>query len=154
LAKCTFRDTYGDDYLLCLQVCLLGPLEYVRTPMIVFYQRIIGSVDNPNPMYSERPITLITLLIWGGPRKCWVVLILGCFYLLKIRGVSFFERVSGIAAHLFSFLPLYRSRLAKETVFQLFAPMAWVSRTCLRVANRSRSGFVLKRKIKNALSRV
>src|SRR5262245_26772350 len=58
LAKCTFRDTLGDDYLLCLQMCLLGRMEYVRTPMIIVYQRQLGSVDNPNPMYHTEPITL------------------------------------------------------------------------------------------------
>jgi hypothetical protein len=121
--------------------------------MIVFYERAISSVDNPNPMYPEVPITLTTLLIWGGPKKCWVVLILGMFYLSTIPGVRFSERVGGIAGHLFSFLALYRFRLAKEVVFQLFAPVAWLSSKSLRLACRSRSGFILTRKIKHALSR-
>jgi glycosyltransferase involved in cell wall biosynthesis len=151
LAKCTFRDTYGDDYLLCLQMCLLGPLEYVRTPMIVYSER--SPVPCDNPMYPEAPITLIKLLIRGGPKKCWAVLILGCYYLLKIQGLAFCERVGGVAAHLYSFSVLYRSRLVKEIVFRLFAPIAWLSRICWSLASQWEFSWSLGQKLKAILLR-
>jgi glycosyltransferase involved in cell wall biosynthesis len=152
LAKCTLRDTYGHDYLLCLQMCLLGPFEYVRRPMIVYSER--GLVPSDNPMYAEAPITLINLLIRGGPKKkCWVVLTLGCYYLLKIRGLTFCERVGGVAAHSYSFSVLYRSRLVKEIMFRLFSPAAWLSKICWSLASRWEFSWSLGQKLKAILLR-
>jgi glycosyltransferase involved in cell wall biosynthesis len=135
LARCTFRNTPGSDYLLGLQMCLLGPIEYVPTPMIIFCER--GLPVSNNPMYAEQPITVMTLLILGGQkRKCWTVLIRGCYYLATIGGVDFAGRVGGIVGHLCSFVVLYRSRLAKEIVFRLFSPVVWLSKMCWGLARR------------------
>jgi GT2 family glycosyltransferase len=147
LGKCVFGNTYGQDYLLCLQMCLLGPVEYVRNPIIVYSQRT--TVPSDNPMYTETPLTLINLLVRGGPKKkCWVVLILGCYYLLTIRGVPFSERLGGLAAHLCSFTVLYRSRLGKEIVFRLFAPVSWLSKRFWSLASRWEFSWSLGQKLK------
>jgi hypothetical protein len=153
LGKCVFGNTYGQDYLLCLQMCLLGPLEYVRTPMIVYSER--KTVPSNNPMYVETPITLFDLLRIGSMRrKCLVVLILGCYYFLTIPGVAFSQRVGAVAAHVSSFSALYRSRLGKEIVFQVFAPIAWLSKICWSLASRWEFSWSLGQKLKAILIKI
>jgi glycosyltransferase involved in cell wall biosynthesis len=127
LVKGRLGSCYGQDYLLCLQMCVLGPLEYIRTPVIICRER--KPVCSNNPMYAEVPITVMNLLNAGGlkRRKCWTVLLMGCYYLIRTHGVSLQERLKGCVAHICTFSLLYRSRLAKEVLFQLSEPVAWVS---------------------------
>ncbi len=127
----------AQDYLLCLQMCLLGPVEYVSAPIIVY--RETTSVPINNRMCDETPITLGNLLTIGGgkSKKCWTVLIGGCYYLATIRGVNWTERLEGIIAHVRNFGWLYRRRLAIETIFQLFLPFAWLNSALRRLIHRS-----------------
>jgi glycosyltransferase involved in cell wall biosynthesis len=152
LARATFSNCYGQEYLLCLQMCLLGPLECVRTPMIVYRQR--KPILNDNPMYMEVPITFMNLLTVSGHirRKCWAVLLAGCYYLMKVRGVRYTHRVTAIAAHMSALPILYRRRFAKEIIFQLFEPAAWLSSLLWQVARQWSFSWRVARRLKAILS--
>jgi hypothetical protein len=151
LAKGTLGTCLGQDYLLCLQMCLLGPVEYVKTPMIIYQER--WHVPTDNRMYPDRPLTLRGLLR-SSRRKCWTVLLMGCYYLARIRGISLRQRVCGIAAHVFAFSRLYRVRLAKEVVFLLFTPARWLTSITWRLAHRWSLSLRLARKLQAILTRV
>jgi glycosyltransferase involved in cell wall biosynthesis len=149
LGKCL-----GQDYLLCLQMCLLGSLEYVRTPIVIYRERRI--VVNRSPMYGEVPITLGKLLKVGkvARRKCWTVLLMGCYYLATIGHVKWSERFGAIAAHVVTFSRLYRSRLAKEVVFQLFEPVVWLGTLLWRLTRRWSLTLRLARRVQALLMRI
>jgi glycosyltransferase involved in cell wall biosynthesis len=151
LAKGTLGTCLGQDYLLCLQMCLLGPVEYIKTPIVVYQER--GSVPTDNPMYRARSLTIMDLLRYRR-RKCWTVLLMGCYYLARIRSISLTRRVCGIAAHALSFSRVYRVRLAQEVVFHLFAPAAWLSSIAWRLAHRWSVSLRLARKVQAILTRV
>jgi glycosyltransferase involved in cell wall biosynthesis len=151
LAKGRLGNCYGEDYLLCLQMCLLGPVEYIKTPIIIYRER--RAVPSDNPMYTDQPLTILDLLR-STRRKCWIVLLMGCYYLARTRGVDLTERVYGIAAHVLTFSRLYRARLAKEVVFLLFAPAAWLSSLAWRLAHRWSVSMRLARKVHATLTRV
>jgi glycosyltransferase involved in cell wall biosynthesis len=144
----------GFDYLLCLQLCLLGPLEYVQTPIVVYRER--RTVASSSTMYTEVPITLGTLLQVGkvARRKCWTVLFMGCYYLATVGHVRWSERCGAIAAHVATFSQLYRSRLAKEVVFQLFEPLMWLGILLWRLARRWALTLRLARKIQARFTRI
>jgi glycosyltransferase involved in cell wall biosynthesis len=147
LKQATFGSHMGQDYLLCLQMCLLGEVEYVGVPLIVFRQRQTAPMA---PMYLEVPLTLGNILTANRlqRRKCWTVLLLGSYYLASRGNVSFAERLGAIAAHITAFCSLYRSRLAKEVVFQLFQPIAWLSTLVWRLARQRSTALWLARKLK------
>ena len=151
LAKGTFPNSYAQEYLLCLQMCLLGPLEYVPTPMIIY--RIRKPIPPPNPMYAEEPITLMNLLTISRMKrqKCWTVLILGCYYLMKMRGISVIQRVGATAVHVSAFCVRYRALLGKEVVFQLFAPASWLSVLVWHLARRWPFSMRVARKVQETL---
>jgi glycosyltransferase involved in cell wall biosynthesis len=151
LAKGTLGTCLGQDYLLCLQMCLLGPVEYVKRPMIILTER--GPVRTDNPMYRDRPLTLRDLLR-SRRTKCWTVLLMGCYYLARIRSISLTQRIRGIAAHVFTFSQLYRVRLAKEAVFLLFTPARWLSSFAWRLGHRWSLSLRLARKVQAILTRV
>jgi glycosyltransferase involved in cell wall biosynthesis len=138
---------FAQDYLLCLQMCLLGPVEYVRTPMIVYREN--SSIPLSDCMYFEVPLTARSMLNSGGARmkKCWTVLIMGCYYFSTIHGVPLTERIGGILALVRNFGWRYRSRLAKEIIFQIFRPLAWFNVTSRRLAHRWPSCLRLARKL-------
>src|SRR5215471_17938376 len=74
LRQARFCYCLGQDYLLCLQMCLLGPVAYTPTSIIICAER--KPQPSENPMYRIQPITLGNLLYTGGPmqrRKCWTV---------------------------------------------------------------------------------
>jgi glycosyltransferase involved in cell wall biosynthesis len=149
LRRTTLGIHSGQDYLISLQMCLLGEIEYVDTPMIIFRQ--IRFATNGDPMYREVPLTLRNLFTEQRlvrRRKCWMVLIMGAYYLATRKQVPFLERLQATAAHITTFSSLYRARLGKEIVFQLFQPLAWFgihiwSRLCQSSATSS-----LTRKVK------
>jgi glycosyltransferase involved in cell wall biosynthesis len=151
LAKGTLGTCLGHDYLLCLQMCLLGPVEYIKKPIIVYQER--GSVPSDNPMYRDRSLTIVDLLR-STRRKCWTVLLMGCYYLARIRSISLTQRVFGVASHAFTFSRLYRVRLAKEVVFHLFTPARWLSSLVWRLAHRWSLSLRLARKVQAILTRV
>lgn len=103
---------FGDDYLICLQMCLLGPVEYVPHPMIVYRMRVIPPAS---PMGEDIPPT-VNYLVQGTRRmwKSWSVLFFGCCYLLQLGGVDLRQRVTGAFAHISAFIMRYRRRLATD----------------------------------------
>jgi hypothetical protein len=137
----------GQDYLLCLQMCLLGAIEYASAPVIVYQER--KKKPSTNPMYSEVPVTLTHLLTANKiyRRKCWTVLIVGCYYLATTGQVPWTERWKAIAAHLTAFVSLYRSRFAKEILYQVFEPIAWLSVLAWLMARQSPVALRLARKV-------
>jgi glycosyltransferase involved in cell wall biosynthesis len=151
LAKGTLGTCLGQDYLLCLQMCLLGPVEYIKSPIVVYQER--GSIPSDNPMYRDQPLTIVDLLR-SGRRKCWTVLLMGCYYLARIRSISLTQRVCGVAAYALTFNQLYRARLAKEVVFHLFAPARWLSSLVWRLAHRWSLSLRLARRVHAILTRV
>ena len=92
----------GQDYLLCLQMCLLGASEYAPVPVIIYQER--GQVP------------------WS-------------------------ERWSAIGAHVTAFGSLYRSRFAREILYQLFEPVLWLSILVWRLARQSSVTLRLARKV-------
>ena len=153
LARCTWRRRLGNDYLLCLQICLLGAVEHIHKPMITYDQRRLRANYIHTPMYQERRITLYDVLRGRRPRKCLLVLLFGSYYLLKLPGVRLSERLGGVTAHIFAFLVRYRSRLAKEVLFKLCAPVSWVSRVCWDLAGRWRLSHIVSRKLRDTKAR-
>lgn len=124
----------AEDYLLCLQMCLLGPVAYTPTPIVIYTERQVQ--PNDNPMYTTPPITLANLL-YAGPvwrRKCWVVLLRGCYELARLQSVPWPTRWRSIWAHVTAFCQRYHHRLAREVVFQCWAPFAWLSQRVWRLA--------------------
>jgi glycosyltransferase involved in cell wall biosynthesis len=144
---------YGQDYLLCLQMCLLGPVVSVEKPMMVCRER--KPVPNNNPMYAAIPLTVRNLLRVGGlpRRKCWVVLLKGCYYLGRIQSVSINQRVLAIVAHVVTFSTVYRIQLVKEILFQMFEPLAWLSTYVWQAAQRQPSSLRFARRVQTLLTR-
>jgi glycosyltransferase involved in cell wall biosynthesis len=125
LRKAIFRQHPGHDYLLPMQMCLLGPLAYSAAPMLI-YQHVWGETDTP--MYKLQPLTLRDLLIYRGVRrkKCWITLVLGALYLLRMPEISLRARVAGAAAHITEFIRRYPAHLRTEAFFLAATPAAWV----------------------------
>jgi len=151
LSNVVYSNAYGQEYLLLLQLCLHGRFEYVEHPMIVYQLRKV--IPFNNPMYEDTPITLKGLLTDGGLRrwKCWTVLVMGSYYLFTARNVKMSEKVSGVAAHVATFSQVYRRRLAKEILFQLFAPISWASCLGWYLARRWNSSYSLARKLRSII---
>ena len=144
----------GQDYLLCLQMCLLGASEYAPVPVIIYQER--GLRPSTNLMYMEEPITLSHLVTANKiyRRKCWTVLILGCYYLATTGQVPWSERWSAIGAHVTAFGSLYRSRFAREILYQLFEPVLWLSILVWRLARQSSVTLKLARKVQARMMQI
>jgi Glycosyl transferase family 2 len=132
----------GQDYLLSLQMCVVGPFAHTHSPMVTYSER--KTVASTGPMGPALPLTLRNLLRAGRVhrRKCWTVLLMGSYYLATVDGVTWPDRWRAVAAHALTFSRLYRSRLAKEVVFQSFEPVVWVGTALWRLARRL--GFTRK----------
>jgi cellulose synthase/poly-beta-1,6-N-acetylglucosamine synthase-like glycosyltransferase len=126
----------GQDYLLTLQMCLVGPFVYTGTPIITYSER--KAVASSSPMYTALPITLSSLFHAGKVhrRKCWTVLAMGIYYLSRMPGVSWSERWRAVVSHVSTFARLYHVRLAKEVIFQIFEPVAWAGGAAWRLGRR------------------
>ncbi|MGE3539063.1 MAG: glycosyltransferase family 2 protein [Candidatus Tectimicrobiota bacterium] len=127
-------DGLGHDYMLCLQMCLLGPIAYTGTPTVIYAER--APRPNDNPMYTMLPMTLGRLLSSGRMRrrKCWTVLLRGGYELARLSHVPWPTRRRGIWAHATAFWQRYHGRLLREMVFQSCAPLAWLSLRAWRLA--------------------
>lgn len=132
---------YGQDYLVCLKMCLLGPVEYVASPMIQFRHRVMCPLANP--MHAVEPLTVQDLLFYRGPRrnKCWTVLPLGCYYILTCPGLTPGQRLESLRAHGESFVARYRNELASELPFLLTTPAAWMARPFLPAGRRLKAAL-------------
>jgi glycosyltransferase involved in cell wall biosynthesis len=153
LERTVFPNTYGQEYLFCLQLLLLGPFEYVTAPMVVYSTR--RTVPHDNPMYPDIPFTLFDLLTDGGMRrfKCWTVLLVGCYFLLKISGIGLYHRFRAAIAHVLAFVCKYRRKLSQEILFQLFLPVSWITCSIWSIAAQSRLSSHVARKLKTILLR-
>jgi glycosyltransferase involved in cell wall biosynthesis len=141
----------GQDYLLCLQMCLLGEVEYVPQPITIRQER--KAIPSSSPMYTEAPMTLNHLITANKiyRRKCWTVLLLGSYYLATVGNVPWKERVGAIAAHVIAFSSLHRSRLAKEIIYQAFEPVVRLCAIFWRVTQRGRYSWRIARKLRSLL---
>ena len=152
LRKAMFPSTCGPDYLMALQMCLLGPVVSVATPIVIYHirQPLAG-----NPMYRDVPITLTNLLMEGGMRrwKCWTVLMMGSYYLLKISSIPLWNRLRAIRAHVLSFCMRYRIKLVRECLFQPFGLVSAAAFFSWRLARRSSLSFRLASKLWACLMR-
>lgn len=126
MRRAVYGNHYGQDFLLCLQMCLMGPIEYVRAPMIVYYEG--EPVINADPVDSSiLKLSFASLLKpIAAVRKAWIVLLRGIFYLLRLPGVSLKDRCAGALVYTKGFARRYRVRLAKEAVFFVFTPLSWL----------------------------
>jgi glycosyltransferase involved in cell wall biosynthesis len=133
IAGVRFDDHFGQEYVFCLQVCLRGPIEHIPAPMITYRAR--RSSVNHSRMYLEAPITLRNLLTAGSIHriKCWVVLLTGCWDLLRLPRTSWSDKGSAIAAFSSRFIAGYGRLLCRELLFSLFYPPAWLSWQIVRV---------------------
>jgi glycosyltransferase involved in cell wall biosynthesis len=140
LARATLGKHYGQDYLVCLKLCQLGPVEYVASPLVVYRQRP-ESIDTP--MYPLRRITLANLLFYRGVmrNKCWKVLLLGCYYLLADRKIAVTSRVRTTSAYVTAFSRRFWRELLTESVFIAFAPIMWVARPAAPIASRLKAAL-------------
>lgn len=129
--KAVYGTHYGTEYLTSLQMCFLGPVAYVRAPMLIYNQR--EDVPTHDPMYRDVPVTMKTLKEIVRPqgirvRKCRQVLVRGCAYLMRSPGAPLRDRVLGIAAYVGTYSWRFRTKLAKETVGMTFIPIFWIPR--------------------------
>lgn len=138
---------YGHDYHLCLQMCLLGPVEYSTTPMIVYKEA--GALPNFDPMGIGTQITIGSLL--GGGRaitKAWTTLLYGSCYLLRPTEVRLGKRLSSLFAFVCAFMRRYRKRLLRDGLLIVAQPMSWVVSRAWPLARRSSFLLSLGQKIK------
>lgn len=129
---------YGVDYLACLTMCLLGPLAYTPTPMLVYRHKRGPVTSFTNPMYESAPLTLRDLFTIGGVRrkKCWTVVLTGSRYLATTRAAAPGQRAAAIAAHVLTFGRRYWRPLAREAALLLVAGVQWLLTLPWRVSRR------------------
>jgi glycosyltransferase involved in cell wall biosynthesis len=133
LAKGIYGNHYGQDFLICLQMSLLGPIEYVAAPMMIFYEG--APLLNIDPIAGTLHVTLPNLLHPSrNAKKAWIMLSMGVAYLLRISGVNFRDRLNGTIGYMTSFARRYRKRLGQEAVFLIFLPAAWLRMASYKAA--------------------
>lgn len=125
---------YGDDYLLCLQMCFLGPIEYVPSPMIVYRVR---TMPPASPIGDTMPLTIKNLL-FGGKRmqKSWSVLTWGCYDLMRFRDVCLNRRVAGVLTYISAFVVRYKRHLATDMLLISCSILAAFPRTIWKYVRR------------------
>jgi glycosyltransferase involved in cell wall biosynthesis len=151
LTRAILGNHLGQDYLLCLQMCLLGEIAYVKSPTMICRER--KAIASSSPMYREAPLTLNHLLTANRiyRRKCWTVLLRGSYYVATVGKLGGLERLAAIVAHLTEFSALYRSKLAKEILYQTFEPFAWLSTSVWSLAQRWPVTFRIARRVQSCL---
>lgn len=137
LARVRFRQHAGQDFLVCLQMALLGSVEYVPAPL-VRYRHVYGPIDDP--MYELEPLGLKNLLAdWGTRRhKCFETMVRGVWYLLAVQGVGADVRVAAALAHVRAFSGRYWRHLLSEVVFVVSTPAAWLAWPIIRAKQKLR----------------
>jgi glycosyltransferase involved in cell wall biosynthesis len=140
LARATLGRHYGQDYLVCLKLCQLGPVEYTESPLVVYRQRP-ESLDTP--MYPLRRINWANLLFYRGVmrNKCWTVLLLGCHYLAADGQIPVAARIRTMSGYITEFSRRFWRELLTECVFIAFTPVTWVARPAAPVASRLKSAM-------------
>jgi glycosyltransferase involved in cell wall biosynthesis len=124
LAHVRLRQVGGHDFLVPLQMAMIGPIRRIDKP-IIKYWHVWGPVDNP--MYGYRPLTIRKLLSRPANRfKCWIILGRGSWYLLRERHTPFGTRVRAGAAFVTTFGRRYAGYLFREAVYAAAAPVAYL----------------------------
>ena len=128
------NELYGSDFLLCLQMCFLGPIEYVPSPMIVYR---IRTMPPASPLGDAMPLTINTML-FGNKRmwKSWGVLTRGCCYLMRFRQVCLNQRLIGMLAYITAFIVRYKGRLATDVLLISCSILATFPRTIWKYVRR------------------
>ena len=128
------NERYGSDFLLCLQMCFLGPIEYVPSPMIVYRVR---TRPPASPIGDAMPLTVKNLL-FGGKRmwKSWSVLTWGCYHLIHFRQVGINRRVAGVLTYISAFVVRYKRRLATDVLLISCSILAAFPRTIWKYVRR------------------
>lgn len=140
LRRVTLRANLGHDFLVCVQMALLGPIGYVDEP-IVRYLHVAGPTDNP--MYKQRAANLPNLLAWPTNRfKCWLVLGRGWRYLLTMQGMPLATRWRAASAFVRSFAGRFAGHLFTEAMFALAAPAGWLLWPITQPARKLRRHFL------------
>lgn len=144
LVRTVYADHYGHDYLVCLQACALGPVEYVQTPLICYHQRG-DSLDAV--MYPRSPVRLTDLLAYRGVRrnKCWTTLVMGSVYLLGLKESTWIARAGWVGGFGTAFVRRYWRHLGTEIAFILSWPLAWLVAPFLPAGTRIKTA--LKRSV-------
>lgn len=138
----------GHDSLVCLQMALIGPIRYVREPL-VRYLHVHGPVDDP--MYTRPRATLRSMLAWPSNRfKCWLVLGRGSGYLLREQGTPVMARLAATAAFMRTFYRRYASYLVVESMFAFVAPVACLLWPVTQPARRLRTARMERRRQRQA----
>ena len=94
-------------------------------------------------MYDRRPVTVTDLCFYRGVRrtKCWVTLIAGGAYLLRLSRIPLIDRVRGTVAYSKAFVSRYRKHLATELLFMLVTPLHWLASPFSGPGVRLKTGF-------------
>ena len=128
-------------------MCLLGPVEYSPTPMIIFREK--GMHPTLDPMGQGRPVTLWNALTAGNASlKAWITLLYGCRYLLRPQEVPWSDRIRSLWAFGLAFMARYRGRLLRDAILVSTFPMRWLMSWAWPLAKRSSFLLALGRKIK------
>jgi glycosyltransferase involved in cell wall biosynthesis len=130
---------YADDYLFCLQACVLGPAEYLASTLLTYSQRY----SRISPMYPLEPTSPSVLLLYRGVKrkKCWTALVMGVWYLLRLPGVPLANRFRSALAHVSAFAIRYRRELATELLFLVSTPLHRIARPLVPAGTRFRAAL-------------
>jgi glycosyltransferase involved in cell wall biosynthesis len=150
-AVSVYGNHYGMDYLLSLQMCLFGPVTYIRTAMIIFSERT--ALSAPDPMGAERPMKLLALLKNSTRYKCPKVLLLGLYFLLSAEGVCLKERIAASSVFLRTFGMRYHRQLAKDALFLFCWPLARLCSLSWRLSRQVPGISRLGERVKAVLTR-
>jgi len=124
LAHVRLRQVGGHDFLVPLQMVMMGPIRRIEKP-IIRYWHAWGPLDNP--MYGYRSVSIRKLLAWPSNRfKCWLTLARGAWYLLRERHTPLGTRVKATVAFVATFGRTYAGYLFREAVFAAAAPIAYL----------------------------
>lgn len=122
----------GADYVLCLLMCSLGPVERTAGPVLIYREK--PGVNFDEPMYKLVELRNLDLFNIGRGRrhKCWTVLLRGGYHVLRLPGLGLWAKLSAVAAHSFRFGHRYRLHLAQELMFQSL----WLVKRAARVPRK------------------
>jgi glycosyltransferase involved in cell wall biosynthesis len=138
LARVVLLDRRGHDFMVPLQVAMIGPIRRINEPILTYWH-VYGPIDNP--MYGFRPLTMRKLMSWPENRfKCWLVLVRGSRYLLREHGTPVLTRVRAAAAFAGAFGGRYAGYLWREAVYAAAAPVGcalWLLAESARALRRA-----------------
>jgi glycosyltransferase involved in cell wall biosynthesis len=125
LSHVRLRQVGGHDFLVSLQMAMIGPIRRIEKPIIIYWH-VYGPIDNP--MYNYPSLTISKLLAWSPNRfKCAISLVRGSWYLLRERHTPLATRVRATAAFVAAFGRRFSGYLFREAVFAAAAPVAFLA---------------------------